>query len=238
MTEPPTRRRLGPQERRAQLIAATGEVLAELGYQAATADAIATRAGVSKGLLWHYFSDIDALFEATAHHTLLELRRAVGARLDLAAPAPDVIRAAVRGAADLRHTHAAHRRALEAIVLNLRTADGGMRLGIKDFEDTYLEQEAIFRRGQADGDFRADLDPRVMAVTYQGAVDAMLGYLDAHPDADTAGYARTVAEILLGGMTAPSSTNAPPAAPTRTRGPSSRPPAVQGNSSRAGGSSS
>lgn len=235
MTEPPTRRRLGPQERRAQLIAAAGEVLAELGYQAATADAIATRAGVSKGLLWHYFSDIDALFEATAHQILLEQRRAVGASLDLAAPAPDVIRAAVRGAADLRHTHSAHRRALEAIVLNLRAADGGMRLGIKDFEDTYAEQESIFRRGQADGDFRADLDPRVMAVTYQGAVDSMLGYLDAHPDTDAAGHARAVTEILLGGMTTPSSTNAPPATPTRARGTGARPPAAQGISSGAGG---
>lgn len=35
---------------------------------------------------------------------------------------------------------------------------------------------------QQDGDFRDTLDLRLLAVTYQGAVDNMLGYLDAYPD--------------------------------------------------------
>ncbi len=30
---------------------------------------------------------------------------------------------------------------------------------------------------------------RVMAVTYQGAIDTMLAYLDAHPDTDPTAYA-------------------------------------------------
>lgn len=196
------RRRLGAQERRDQLVAAAVEVIAEHGYPAATADSIATRAGVSKGLLWHYFSDIDELFATAAQQTLVQLRLAVADGIDLDARAPDVIRAAIRGAADLRRTHAAQRRALAAIVLNLRRPDGALRLGVEDFEETYARQEAIFRRGQADGDLRADLDPRAMAVTYQGAVDGMLGYLDAHPDLDAEEYAQTVAEILLGGLRA------------------------------------
>ena len=42
-----------------------------------------------------------------------------------------------------------------------------------------------------------------MAVTYQGAVDTMLTYLAAHPDANGDDYARSLADLLLNGMTAP-----------------------------------
>lgn len=195
------RQRLGPEERREQLMAATVEVLAAHGYAAATATTIAHRAGVSKGLLWHYFSDLDELFEMTARRTLKTLSTAAGTSIDLAAPAPEVIRSAVHAAAALRRTHGAERIAMREIILNLRDADGAPRLRQQDLDDLYSSQEAIFRRGQQDGDIRDTLDPRLLAVTYQGAVDSMLGYLDAYPDTDSERHADTVAEILLNGIT-------------------------------------
>lgn len=182
-------------------MAAAVEVLAAQGYRGATADAISRSAGVSKGLLWHYFADLDELLELTARRTLLVLRHAVAETVDLSAPAPEVIRGAIRGAAALRQTHRAERRAMQEIVLNLRAADGSLMLGLADYEDTYLAQEAIFREGQQDGYFRPRLDPRLLAVTYQGAVDAMLGHLDAHPEVDGDGYASMVADALLDGFT-------------------------------------
>lgn len=39
-----------------------------------------------------------------------------------------------------------------------------------------------------------------MAVTYQGAVDTMLAYLQAHPDADPARHAPALADLLLEGF--------------------------------------
>jgi AcrR family transcriptional regulator len=194
------RQRLSADERRDQLATAVVSVLSSRGYRAATADAIVQEAGVSKGLLWHYFADLDDLLEYTARQTLMQLARAVGARIDLTAPAPAVIRSAVSSAARLPQTHPRERRALQEIVLNLRTADGALRLGLDDYEELYVAQEAIFRRGQEEGDFRADHDPRLLAVTYQGAVDAMLGYLDAHPGEDPDRHAAAVADVLLSGI--------------------------------------
>lgn len=193
------RRRLGAEERRAQLVAATVQVLAAHGFRGTTAEAIVSRARVSKGLLWQYFTDLDDLLEHTARHTLAALAQTVGGRIDLTAPAPAVVRAAIAQAAGILTTHPAERTALNEIVSNLRTADGALRLSLQDYEDLYAAQEAIFRRGQDDGDIRADLDPRVLAVTYQGAVDAMLGYLEEHPEIDADRYASTVADILLDG---------------------------------------
>ncbi len=56
----------GPEDaRRRQLIEVTIDSLAELGYVGSTLAQIAQRAGVSPGLVAHYFGDKDALLEAT-----------------------------------------------------------------------------------------------------------------------------------------------------------------------------
>jgi betaine-aldehyde dehydrogenase len=52
------------ESRRAQLIAVTIDSLAELGYVSSTLAQIAGRAGVSAGLVAHYFGDKDGLLEA------------------------------------------------------------------------------------------------------------------------------------------------------------------------------
>jgi AcrR family transcriptional regulator len=199
-----SRERLSADARREQLMAAAVETLADRGYDATTSDEIARRAGVSKGLLWHYFDDLDDLFAATARRTLGALSRAAGELIDLEAPAPAVIRSAIHTAAALRLSHGAERRAMREIVQNLRDADGEMMLGQADLGPLYEAQEAIFRRGQEHGDFRADMDRRVLAVTYMGAVESMLSYLDAYPDSDADRHAQVVADILLGGIIAPS----------------------------------
>ena len=197
------RQRLAPDVRRAQLCEAAVAVVADGGYAAATADAIAREAGVSKGLLWHYFEDRDALLHETAVRTLTVLQGAVGAQIDLAAPVPALIRSAVHAAAALVQSHAAERRALQEIILNLRAEDGSLRLGLEDLRGMHEAQAAIFRRGQVDGDIRKGLDPMVLALTYQGAVDAMLGHLEQQPEVDPGPVADAVADVLLSGAATP-----------------------------------
>ncbi len=197
---PARRQRLSAEQRREQLIRATVAVISRLGYQNASLAAVAAEAGMSKGLLWHYFADGEELMEATARATLINLRETVAADLDLSAPIPQVIRAAIHRAAALHQSHRAELRAMREIVDNLRHPDGTHRLGLKEYEQTYQQQAALFQRGQDEGSLRR-VDTRYLAVTYQGAVDAMLSYLDAHPDTDADRYAATVADILLDGIT-------------------------------------
>jgi hypothetical protein len=84
-------------------------------------------------------------------------------------------------------------------VRNLRRGDGTPRLTLDVYEETYRAQESLFRRGQAEGTLR-EFDTRVMAITYQGAIDMMLAYLDTNPDIDPGSYADKLADILLGGI--------------------------------------
>jgi AcrR family transcriptional regulator len=177
------RRRLGEAERRAQIVAGCVEVLATDGYENASLARIADAAGVSKGLVSHYFTDRDTLMEQVAISTVATLREAVAAQIDPNADVLEVVTAAVHLAAWIGHTHAVKIRAIEEIVHNLRDADGRPRLDLRAYEETYRAQEQLFQRGQAEGALRG-FDTRVMAVTYQGAVDAMIAYLNAHPEAD------------------------------------------------------
>ncbi|MDQ2781799.1 TetR/AcrR family transcriptional regulator [Lapillicoccus sp.] len=194
---PPRRRqRLDEAQRRKQIIAGCIQVLAEHGYQQASLALIAEVAGVSKGLIWHYYSDRDTLMEQVAVTTVAQLRHQVGADIDLTAPVPDVLDAAIHRAADLGRTHPTQLRALSQIAQNLRAADGTLRLDLTYYEETYQAQEELFHRGQAEGSLR-DFDTRVMAVTYQGAIDAMLGYLESHTDTDIGRYADTLSNLVI-----------------------------------------
>ncbi len=182
-------------------MAAAIREVADRGYEGASMTQIAARADVAKGLVWRYFTGKDQLMESTAQATMEAMRAQIVAVLDLTQPVPELIRSALRQAAIQVQTHRNELIALNRIVHNLH---GGER-GIADFyEETYLQQELLFRRGQAEGSL-GDFDPRVMAVTYQGSIDVMIAYLEDHPEVDPGTYAAELAEILLGGMQARSS---------------------------------
>ena len=70
-------RRESEENRRASLIAATQELVAEGGPEAATVRAIAARAGVTPGLIRHYFQSKDELTRA-AYRSLMDGMTAKG----------------------------------------------------------------------------------------------------------------------------------------------------------------
>jgi AcrR family transcriptional regulator len=85
--------RLSPDDRRAQLLALAVRMFTERPYDDFSMDDLAGTAGVSKGLLYHYFPSKRALY-------LEVLRRAAGELLDLmrpepGLPLPDQLRAAL-----------------------------------------------------------------------------------------------------------------------------------------------
>ena len=193
------RRRLSEPERREQIIRGCVEVLAKDGYHYASIARVAEAAGVSKGLVSHYFHDRETLMEQTAIATVAHLRTDVATAIDLTQQVPEVLRAAVLYASNVRTTHTAEMRALDQIVHNLLDTDGAPRLDLNAYEDTYQAQEQLLRRGQDEGTIRA-LDTRVAVVTYQAGVDAMIAYLDTHPETDRAQYANALADLIIGAL--------------------------------------
>jgi len=74
----------GEEARRTQLVDVTVDSLAEVGYVCTTLAEIARRAGVSPGLVAHYFGDKDGLLEAAFRSLARSLAVRVRARLALA----------------------------------------------------------------------------------------------------------------------------------------------------------
>ncbi|MER5264790.1 TetR/AcrR family transcriptional regulator [Actinosynnema sp. NPDC002837] len=78
--EPKVVRRQARGERRmAELQDAAAAVFAEVGYEAATTNAIAARAGVSPGTLYQFYGNKEAIAQALADRYLEQLRSAHGA---------------------------------------------------------------------------------------------------------------------------------------------------------------
>ncbi|TGS59816.1 TetR family transcriptional regulator, partial [Mesorhizobium sp. M1C.F.Ca.ET.176.01.1.1] len=66
--------------RREQLIRATFQTIDEIGMADATVATIAKKAGLSSGIVAHYFGDKDGLLEATMRHVLRDLWQATARR--------------------------------------------------------------------------------------------------------------------------------------------------------------
>jgi len=88
VSNPPAFRRSEPDARRADLIAAAARVLAREGTGGASVRAIAVEAGVSPGLVGHYFAGIDALIAATYAHVEHTVSEALDAAVAAAGPNP------------------------------------------------------------------------------------------------------------------------------------------------------
>lgn len=68
------RRRLAPEARRAEILDAALRVFVDMGFERATLQDVADRAGVTKGALYHYFDSKDMLFSEL-------IRERLGARV-------------------------------------------------------------------------------------------------------------------------------------------------------------
>jgi TetR/AcrR family transcriptional regulator, transcriptional repressor of bet genes len=83
--------------RRGQLIGATIATIGELGFADASVIKIAKRAGVSPGIVHHYFADKNALLEAAMRDLLAQLSRSVIQRLQKATTPLERIDAVIDG---------------------------------------------------------------------------------------------------------------------------------------------
>lgn len=88
MSSKPAFTRAQPEERRADLVEAAARVLASVGVAGATVRAIAEEAGVSPGLIGHYFGGVDALVAATYAHVEAQVSAAIEASVARAGAEP------------------------------------------------------------------------------------------------------------------------------------------------------
>ncbi len=190
----------GSGDKRRLILDAAVRVFARKGFHAARVGDIAAEAGVAHGLLYHYFASKDELLETVFRETwsalLLALREVEEsedeAREQLRKAAAIVLRTWRRDADLVR------------VLVREVTRSAALQREVAELGLAFAAIERIIRAGQKNGALRADLDPRLAAVVFYGALEEILTawVLGQLPDGDedVARAERTVVEIVGSGL--------------------------------------
>lgn len=177
--------------RRAQILAATVEVLAEVGYRQASFARIVERAGLSSTrMISYHFAGKDELMNAVVADVVGSIGQFMDQRMRGVGTAAGLLRAYIEGVVAYISAHRARMKALLEILLN-----GGMPAEVTESRGAVSHLEAILRQGQQAGEFR-DFDPVVVATAIQRAVEGLPFLLAADPALDCAAYARELVTLF------------------------------------------
>jgi AcrR family transcriptional regulator len=195
-----TDRSIAQEEKRRQLLDAAVRVFARSGYHACRVGDITEEAGVAHGLLYHYFKSKDEVLDAV-------FRDAWG----------DVLEA-FRGIEESDETPREQLAHVAAILLRSWRRDPDLvrvlvreigrtpqvQTKVDQFGQAFTSIERIVARGQEQGVFRSDLDARLLAWIFYGAIEEILtGWvLGQLPDGDgdVEHAERTVVDVVCEGM--------------------------------------
>ena len=177
--------------RRAQIVRATIEVVAEQGFGSASFAAITERAGLSSSrLISYHFVDKQELVGAVVQHVLTAIGGAVGRRVHAETTSAGRLQAYIEGVVGFTAEHRADMRALLLIALA-----GALPAGSGADDPVPPHVEAILRQGQRDGEFR-DFDASVVALAVQRSVEALPFALEADPDLDCDAFAAELTTLF------------------------------------------
>jgi AcrR family transcriptional regulator len=159
-----SRQRLSGPDRRAQLMSVGREVFAAHGYEAAAIDDIATRAGVSKPIVYEHFGAKEGLYAAIVEREMDDLVARVSARIATGSP-----RARFEGALQAFLTYVKEEPAGFA-VLTRDSPSGVARRGLTRVIDDLAHRVGVVFRGEFE---RAGYNPKVAPV-YANALVGMV----------------------------------------------------------------
>jgi TetR/AcrR family fatty acid metabolism transcriptional regulator len=190
------------QEKRRRILDAAVRVFARKGYHTCRVGEIAEEAGIAHGLLYHYFSSKEEVLETIFRETWSELVAAVRAVEESGEPAREQLR---QVAAILLRAWRRDPDLVRVLVREVARSPEVQRR-VAEIDHVFRALERIVSRGQEEGDFRRDLDPRLASWIVYGAIEEILtGWvLGQLPDGDdeVARAERTVVELIGGGLAA------------------------------------
>lgn len=177
--------------RRAQIVQAAIETIAELGYARASFAQIAKRAGLSStGLISYHFASKDELLEQVITEVYIEIAGFMAERVGAQSTPGAALRAYIEGNIEFIKDHRTKMKALLAIFMS-----GDLDYDAPTDVTVVSHVQDILRAGQAAGEFRK-FDLRVMATTIQRAIDGVPFLLQAEPAIDLDSYARELVTLF------------------------------------------
>ncbi len=183
--------------RRAQIVQAAIDTIAEVGFARASLARIGERIGISKGLIGYHFAGKDELIRQVVSEIIEQGKAYMTPRILAEQPGPGMLRAYIESNLGFMREHPNYMVAIAEIARNGLTADGQQRFyGDADMAGFARELESALSSIQAGGDLRPDFDPQVMAIAIRAAIDAVPRRLAHDPDFDVDNYARQIAKLF------------------------------------------
>jgi TetR/AcrR family transcriptional regulator, fatty acid metabolism regulator protein len=190
-------------DRRRQILHAAVKVFARSGFHTSRVGDIAEEAGVAYGLVYHYFKSKGELLETIFRDTWTQMLARVREVESSGVPASEQVRQVT---ALLLRTWRRDPDLVRVLVREV-TRSPHLQQEIEEITQAMQALEGIIRRGQERGEFRSELDPKLAAVVWYGALDEILtGWvLDQLPDKDEdiAKAEQNIHRLLVDGMREP-----------------------------------
>jgi len=182
--------------RRAQIVAAAIDTIAELGYGQASLARIAETAGTSKGVILYHFGGKDELVSELVAEVVAGGVAYMEPRIDAEPTGAGKLRAYIESNLAFMRENRNHVVAIFEIALNARAADGS-RIYDPSVQDAGVaELQGLLAYFQGTGEFRAGFDPHVMAMAIRAAINAVPAQLARDPALDTGHHARELADLF------------------------------------------
>ncbi|MBO0911831.1 MAG: TetR family transcriptional regulator [Acidobacteria bacterium] len=148
-----------PEESRASILKAAVREFAREGVAGARTDAIARFAGVNKALLYYYFRDKEALYEAVLEEVFRGARRAIHNALSLEQPPRARLAAYIGAHFDYIASNPSYHRLVQAEFLRASREPSRLRRVARQyFRPVFRELSVLLEEGREAGDFHP-VDP-------------------------------------------------------------------------------
>ena len=182
--------------RRAQIVAAAIDTIAELGYGQASLARIAATAGTSKGVIVYHFGGKDELIRELVSEVVARGVAYMEPRIDAEPTGAGMLRAYIESNLAFMRENRNHMVAIFEIVLNARAADGSRLYDPSVQDEGVAALEQLLAYFQGTGEFRAGFDAHVMAMAIRAAINAVPAQLARDAALDIGHHARELADLF------------------------------------------
>jgi AcrR family transcriptional regulator len=195
-----TDRSVASEDKRRRIIDAAVRVFAEKGFHTSRVSEVSAEAGVAHGLLYHYFASKEELLETIFRETWRALLDALREVEESSDPAREQLR---KIAAIVLRTWTREPDLVRVLVREV-TRSPQVQREVAEIAQAFAAIERIVAAGQARGELRPELEPRLAAFVLYGALEEILtgwvlGTLPGGEE-DVRRAEHAVADILCGGL--------------------------------------
>jgi TetR/AcrR family fatty acid metabolism transcriptional regulator len=196
-------------DKRTAILDAAIRVFARTGYHAARVSDIAEEAGIAYGLVYHYFKNKEEVLNSIFEERWGDFLEVVSAIAASDKPCRDKL---LSVASLIVNAYRVRPEWVKVLVLEIqrssRFAEPGQMHAVGKL---FAMIAAILREGQARGEVREDLDPKIACYVLIGGLEIVitglvLGVIEIEPGEEDGDYfdrvARTVVEVYINGICA------------------------------------